>query len=115
VFENRVLRRMFGPKRGGVTGEWRKVHKGELRNLYSSPDIIRQIKARRMRWAGHMASTGEGRKVYKVLVAKPEGKKPLERPRRRWKDRIRMDIREIGWEMWSGFVWLILGIGGGLS
>jgi hypothetical protein len=67
-----------------VTGEWKKLHDVELHNLYSSPDIIRQIKARRMRWAGHVARMGEGRNVYRVLVGKPEGKRPLERPRRRW-------------------------------
>jgi hypothetical protein len=76
VFENRVLRRIFGPKRNEVTGEWRKLHNEELHNLYSSPDIIRQVKSRRMRWAGHV---GEERKVYKVLVGKPEGKRPLGR------------------------------------
>jgi hypothetical protein len=81
VFENRVLRRIFGPKRDDVTGEWRKLHNEELHNLYSSPDIIRQIKSRRMRWAGHVARMGEERKVYKVLVGKPEGKRPLGRPR----------------------------------
>jgi hypothetical protein len=74
VFENRVLRRIFGPKRDEVTGEWRKLHSEELHNLYPSPDIIRQIKSRRMRWEGHVARTGEERKVYKVLVGKPEGK-----------------------------------------
>jgi hypothetical protein len=72
VFENRVLRRIFGAKRDGVTGEWRKLRSGELRNLYSSPEIIRQIKSRRMRWAGHVARMGEGRNVYRVLVGKPE-------------------------------------------
>jgi hypothetical protein len=85
VFENRVLRRIFGPKRDEVMGEWRKLHNGELHNLYSSPDIIRQIKSRRMRWAGHVARMGEGRNVYRVLVGKHEGKRPLERPRRRWR------------------------------
>jgi hypothetical protein len=95
VFENRVLRRTFGPKRDEVTGEWRKLHNEELHNLYSSPDIIRQVKSRRMRWAGHVARMEEERKVYKVLVGKPEGKRPLGRPRRRWKDGIRMDLREI--------------------
>jgi len=84
VFENRVLRRIFGPKRDEVTGEWRKLHNEELHNLYSSPDIIRQVKSRRMRWAGHVARMGEERKVYKVLVGKSEGKRPLGRPRRRW-------------------------------
>jgi hypothetical protein len=96
VFENRVLRRIFGPKRDEVTGEWRKMHNEELHNLYSYPDIFRQVKSRRMRWAGHMARMGEERKVYKVLVGNPEGKRPLGRPRRRWEDVIRMDHREIG-------------------
>jgi hypothetical protein len=77
VFENRVLRGIFGPKRDEVTGEWRKLHSGELHNLYSSPVIIRQIKSRRMRWAGHVARMGEGRHVYRVLVGKPEGKDHL--------------------------------------
>jgi hypothetical protein len=83
VFENRVLRRIFGPKRDEVMGEWRKLHNEELRNLYSSLDIIRQVKSRRMRLAGHVARMGEERKVYKVLVGKTEGKRPLERPRHR--------------------------------
>jgi hypothetical protein len=96
VFENRVLRRIFGPKRDQMTGEWRKLHSEELHNLYSSPDIIRQIKSRRMRWAGYVACMGKERKLYKVLVGKPEGKRPLERPRRRWEDGIGMDLREIG-------------------
>jgi hypothetical protein len=95
VFENRVLRRIFGPKRDEVTGEWRKLHNEELHNLYSYPDIIRQIKSRRMRWAGHVARMGEEGKVYKVLVGKPKGKRPLGRPRRTWDDGIRMDLREI--------------------
>jgi hypothetical protein len=100
VFENRVLRRIFGPTRDEVTGEWRKLHNEELYNLYSSPDIIRQVKSRRMRWAGHVARMGEERKVYKILVGKPEGKRPLGRPRRRWEDGIRMDLREIGlWDV----------------
>jgi hypothetical protein len=79
VSENRVLRRIFGPNRDEVTGEWRKLHSGELHNLYSSPDIIRQIKSRRMGWAGHVACMGEGRNVYRVLVGKREGKRPLGR------------------------------------
>jgi hypothetical protein len=91
VFENSVLRRIFGPKRDEVTGEWRKLHDEELHSLYSSPDIIRQVKSRRMRWAGYVARMGEERKVYKVWVGKPEG-----RPMRRWEDGIRMDLREIG-------------------
>jgi hypothetical protein len=97
VFENRVLRRIFGPKRDEVMGEWRKLHSGELHNLYSLRDIIRHFKSRRMRWVGHVACMGEGRNVYKVLVGKPEGKRPLERPRRRWGNRIKMDLREVGW------------------
>jgi hypothetical protein len=97
VFENRVLRGIFGPKRDEVTGEWRKLHSGELHNLYTSADIIRQIKSRRMRWAGHVARMGEGRNVYRVLVGSPEGKRPLERPRRGWEDGIKMELMEIGW------------------
>jgi hypothetical protein len=77
MFENRVLRRIFGPKRNEVTGESRKLHSGELHNLYSSPDIIRRIKSRRMRWAEHVARMGEARNVYRVLVGKPEGKDHL--------------------------------------
>jgi hypothetical protein len=92
-----VLRRIFGPKRDEVTGEWRKLHNGELHILYSSSDIIRYIKSRRMRLVGHVACMGEGRKVYKVLVGKPEGKRPLVRPRHRWENGIKMDLREIGW------------------
>jgi hypothetical protein len=95
MFENRVLRRIFGPKRDEVMGEWRKLHDVELHNLYSSPDINRQIKSGRMRWAGHVARTGE-RKLYKVLAENPEGKSPLGRPRRRREDGIRMDLRDIG-------------------
>jgi hypothetical protein len=110
VFESRVLRRIFGPKRDEVTGEWRKMHNGELHNLYSSPDIIRQIKSRRMRWAGRVARMGEGRNVYRVLVVKPEGKRPIGRPRRRWEDGIKGDLRKIGWGVWSGFTWLRIGI-----
>jgi hypothetical protein len=92
-----VLRIIFGPKRDEVSGEWRKLHNGELHNVYSSPNIIRQIKARRMRWAGHVARMGEGRNLYRVLVGKPEGKRPLERSRSRWEDGIKMDFRDIGW------------------
>jgi hypothetical protein len=84
VFENRPLRRIFGPKRDEVTGEWRKLHSEKLHNLYSSPDIIRQIKSTRMRWTGNVARMGEERKVYKVLAGKPEWKISLGRPRRRW-------------------------------
>jgi hypothetical protein len=91
VFENRVLR-IFGPKRDEVTGEWRKLHSEELHGLYSSPNIVWVIKSRRMRWAGHVAQMEEERGVYGVLMGKPEGKRPLGRPRRRWKNNIRMDF-----------------------
>jgi hypothetical protein len=97
VFENRVLKRISGPERDEVTGEWRKLYSGELHNLYSSPAVIRQIKPRRVRWAVHVARMGEGRKVYKVLAGKPEGKKPLGRPRRSWEGGIRMDLRDTVW------------------
>jgi hypothetical protein len=106
VSESRVLRRMFGPKMDEVTGEWIKLHSEEFHNLYSSPNIIRQIKSRRMRWAGHVARMGEERKLYKDLVGKPEGKRPLGRPRRRWEDEIGMDLREIGWG--GGVDWIRL-------
>jgi hypothetical protein len=96
AFENRVLRRIFGSKRHEVTGEWRKLHNEELHNLYSSPNSIRQIKSRRLKRAGHVAGMGEERKLYKFSVGKPEGKRQLGRPRRRWEDGIRMDLREIG-------------------
>jgi hypothetical protein len=83
MFENRVLRRIFGPKRDEVTGEWIKLHNEELNGLYSLPNIVRVIKSRRLRWAGHVERMGEGRDVYRVLVGKPEGKRPLGRPRHR--------------------------------
>ena len=96
VFENRVLRRIFGPKRDGVTGEWRKLRNEELNDLYSSSNIVRVIKSRRMRWAGHVARMEEGKGVHKVLVGKREGKRPLGRPRRRWEDNIKMNLEEVG-------------------
>jgi hypothetical protein len=105
VFENRVLRRIFGPKRDEVTGDWRKLHNEELCKLYSSPNIIRMIKSRRMRWAGHVARMGTKRNAYRILVGKPEGKRPLGRPRRRWVDNIKIDLREIGWD---GMGWIDL-------
>jgi hypothetical protein len=100
VFENRMLRKLFGKKRNEVTGGWRKLHNDELHGLYSSPSIVRVIKARRMRWAGHVARMGEVRGAYNILVGRPEGRRPLERPRRRWEDSIKMDLREIGfWDV----------------
>jgi hypothetical protein len=111
VFENRALR-IFGPKRE-EDGSWRKLHNHELHNLYSSPNV-RVIKSRRMRWAGHVARMGEGRGVYRVLVGRSEGKRPLGRPRRRWEDDIKMDLREIRVDRRTGFSWLRIGSSGGL-
>jgi hypothetical protein len=96
VFDNMVLRRIFVPQKDGVMGGWRKLLNEELHNLYPSPGIIRSIKSRRMRWAGHVARMGENRNVYRLLVGKPEEKRPLRRPRRRWMDNIKMDLLEIG-------------------
>ena len=96
VFENMVLRRIFGPRREEETGEWRRLHKEELNDLYSSPNIVRVIKSRRMRWAGHVERMDEEKGVYRVLVGKPEGKRPQGRPRLRWVYNIRMDLQEVG-------------------
>jgi len=96
VFQNRVLRRVFGSKRDEVTGEWRKLRNEDLMNLYSLPNILRVVNSRRMRWVGHVARMGEGRGMHRFLVWKPEGKRPLGRPRRRWEDNIKMDLREVG-------------------
>jgi hypothetical protein len=90
VFENRVLRRIFGPKGDEVIGGWRKLHNDELHGLYSSPSIIRVIKKRRMRSAGHVARMGEMRGAYNILVGRPEGRRPLGKPRRRWEDNIKI-------------------------
>jgi hypothetical protein len=97
VFENRVLRRIFGPRRDEVAGRWRKLHNEELSDLYSSPSTIRIIKSKRMRMAGHVARMGEKRNAYRLLMGKPKGKRPLGRPRRRWVDNIMMDLGEVGW------------------
>ena len=96
VFENKVLRKVFGPKRDEVTDEWRKLHNEKLRDLYSLPNIVRVVKSRRMRWMGHVARMGEGRGAHRILVGKPEGKSPLGRPRRRWEDNIKMELEEVG-------------------
>jgi hypothetical protein len=106
VFENGVLRRIFGPKRDEVTVEWGKLHNEELNGLYSLLNIVRVIKSRRMRWAGHIARMREGRGVHTVLVGKPEGKRPLGRPRRRWEDNVRMDLQGVvcGCKDWIGLV-----------
>ena len=96
VFENNVLRRIFGPRRDEVTGDWRRLHNEEINDLYCSPNIVWVIKWRRMRWAAHVARMGMERGLYRVLVGKPEGKIPLRRPRHRWVDNIRMDLQEVG-------------------
>jgi hypothetical protein len=120
-FEKRVLRRIYGPKRE-VDGPWRKLHNDELHSLYSSPNIVRVIKSRRLRWAGHLARMGEGRGVYGVSVGKSEGKRPLGRPRRRWEDNIKLYLREIGIEganwirlaqdrvQWRAFVYTVMNL-----
>jgi len=104
VFENMVLRRIIETRRDEVTGEWRRLHNEELNNLYSSPNIVGVIKSRKMRWAGHVARMGEERGLYRVLLGKPEGKRPTGRPRRRWVDNIRMDLQEVecGYMNWIG-------------
>jgi len=96
VFEKRVLRRIFGPKRDKITREWRKLRKEELNDLYSLLNIVQVIKSRRMRWVGHVVRMGERRGVYRVLVGKPEGKRSLGRTRCRWEDNIKMDLQEVG-------------------
>ncbi|KAJ4438525.1 hypothetical protein ANN_14470 [Periplaneta americana] len=98
VFESKVLRKIFGAKRDEVTGEWRKLHNTELHAFYSSDDIMRNIKSRRLRWAGHVGRMGESRNAYRVLVGRPEGKRLLGRHRRRWEDNIKMDLREVGYD-----------------
>ena len=94
--ENRVLRRIYGAKKDEVTGEWKKPYNEELSDLYSSPNIVRVIRSRRMRWAGHVVRMGDSRGVYRVLVGKPKGKRPLRSPRLRWEDKIKMDLQKVG-------------------
>ena len=108
-----MFRRIFGPKRDGVTGEWRTLHNEELNDLYSSRNIVRVIKSRRMRLAGHVARMEERRGVHKVFVGKPEEKRPLGRPRLRWEDNIKMDLQEVGRGLGTGWSWLRIGTGGG--
>jgi len=97
LFDNGMLRRILGPMRDEVTGEWRKLHTEELNDMYCSSNIVRVIKSRKMRWVGHVAHMGEGKGIYRVLVGEPEGKRPLVRPRCRWEDIINMDLQEVGW------------------
>ncbi|KAJ4449366.1 hypothetical protein ANN_00764 [Periplaneta americana] len=98
VLENKVLRKIFGAKRDEITKDWRKLHNAELHALCSSPDIIRNIKSRRLMWAGHIARMGKSRNAYRVLVGRPEGERPLERSRHRWEDDIKMNLREVGYD-----------------
>ena len=95
MFENKVLRKIYGTKRDEMTGEWRRLH-DEEHGLYDSPDVVKIMTSRRLRWAGHVARMGEKRRLYSILIGKPEGKRPLGRPRRRWEDNIRRDLREVG-------------------
>ena len=111
MFDNRVLKRIFGPRRDEVEREWRKLHSEELNVLHCSPNIVRVRKSRRIRWAGHVARKGDGRGVYRVLVGKPEGKRPLGRPRHRWEDNVKMYLQEVG--LGRGLHRTGLGIGGG--
>ena len=113
VFGNRVLRRIFRPKRDEVTGEWRKPYNEEPNDLYASPNIVGVIKSRRMRWVRNLARMGETGGVYRVLVKKPEGKRPFWRPRRRWEDNIKIYLQEVGCGLWTGSSWLRIGAGGG--
>ena len=113
VFENRVLRRVFGSTRDKVTGEWRKLHNEELSDCYSLPNIVRVVNSRRMRWAGHVACVGEGKGVHRVLVGKPEGKRPMGRPRRRLEVNIKWIFRKCEGVVGTGWSWLRIGTSGG--
>jgi len=113
VSENRVLRRIFGLEREEVTREWRKLHNEELSDLHASPNIVRVIKSRTVRWAGHVARMGERRGIYRVLVGKPEEKRPLGRSRHRWRIILRWIFRKSDVGVWTGSSWLRIGTGGG--
>jgi hypothetical protein len=113
VYENRVLRKIFGPNTDEVTGEWRRLHNEELNDLYISPNIIWVVKSRRMGWAGHVARMGERRDSHKISVGKPERKRPLGMPRRRWEDYVKMNLQEVKGRQWTGFIWLRIGTSGG--
>jgi hypothetical protein len=109
-----MLKRVFGPKRDGVTGEWGRLYNEELYALYSLLNIILMIKSRRLKWAGNMARMGERIGAYRALVGKPERRRPLGRPRHKWEDNIKMDLRQMGWGTWTGSILLRIGTGGGL-
>jgi hypothetical protein len=113
VFENRVLRRVFGPKRDEVTGEWRKLHNEELSDRYSLPNIVRVVKSRRMRWAGHVACMGQGRGVYRVLVGKPEERDHWEGPDVDGITILKWIFRKWDLGLWTEFIWLRIGTGDG--
>jgi hypothetical protein len=113
VFEKRVLKGLFGPRRDEVKGEWRRLHDEELNDLYCSPNIVREIKSRIVRWVGNVALMAEGRGVYRNLEGRPEGKSPLGRRRRRWEDNIKKDLQEVGCGAWTGSSWLRIQTGGG--
>jgi hypothetical protein len=112
VFENRELRRIFGPERE-EDESWRKLHNDELHNLYSSPNNVRVIKSRRVRWAGHVARMEEGRGIYRILIGRLKGKRPLGGPRRRWEDNIKLELRQ-GSMRRTGFSWPRIGSSDGL-
>ena len=113
VFENRVLSRIFEPKADEVTGDWRALHNEKLYDLYSSPNLVRLIRSRSLRWAGHVALMGERGGAYRVLVGSPEGKRALGRPRRRWNVNIKMDLQVVRCGAWTGLIWLMIGTFGG--
>jgi len=113
VFDSTVLRRIFWPRRDEVAREWRKLRNEELNDMYCSPNIFRVIKSRRIRWAVNVTRLGDRRGVFSVLVGKPEGKRPLGRPRRRWEDSVKMDLQEVWCGIWTGSSWLRIGAGAG--
>jgi hypothetical protein len=104
MFENRVLRRIFGPKRDELTRKWRKLYNEELNDINSS-NIAQGIKSSLIKWAGYVARTGKRRGAYRVLVGKPDGKGPLGRRRRRWEDNVKINLQEVGWRAWTGLIW----------
>jgi hypothetical protein len=114
MFENRVPRRISGPKRDEVMGRWRKLQHEKFHSFYSSPNITRVIKSRRVRWAGYTACMGKIRNAYTIFMGKLEGKRPLRRPGRKWEDNIKMDLRETGFGVWIGFIWLSIRTSGRL-